>query len=84
MITDNEVSFLQSMVASLHRESGVDKLIILDKLRPLYCKDIYLTIKNISAITGIRSSKLRMLESNAIAKLMHPKNKRKLKDHTYK
>ena len=83
MITDDEIHFLQSMVASLYNESGVDKLVILDKLRLLYCKDTYFTIKNISAITGIRSNKLRMLESNAIAKLIHPKNKRKLKDHTY-
>jgi len=83
VITEDEVRFLQSMVASLHRESGVDKLVILDKLRPLYCKDVYLTIKNISAITGIRSSNLRMIEANALSKLTHPKNKQKLKEHNY-
>jgi len=83
MITDDEISFLQSMVASLHRESGVDKLVILDKLRPLYCKDVHLTIKNISAITGIRSSTIRLLEAKAFAKLTHPKNKRKLNEHKY-
>jgi len=83
MLTENEIRFLQSMVASLHSESGVDKLIILDRLHLLYCKDTYLTIKNISAITGIRSSVLRMLERNALSKLMHPQNKRKLKEQKY-
>ena len=68
MLTEDNIAFLEEMTTNLRNESGVDKLIILDKLRAHYFPDISFTSRDISLITHIPRDRLKFIEFNAIKK----------------
>ena len=78
MLAEDEIRFLQSAVTKIHNETKQDKLVILSILCSHYFNDIVLTIKTMSAITGIKVSVIRHIENIAMNKLSHPKIKEQL------
>ena len=72
MLTSENIAFLKEMTTNLAKESGKDKLVVLELLRQHYLHGQVLYLREISAITGIPKSKLRRIEQQALNKLMYP------------
>ena len=83
MLSEDNIAFLEEMTTNLHNESGVDKLIILDKLRAHYYPDISFTSRDITLITHISRDRLKFIEFNAIKKIQHPIRIRLLEEYQY-
>ena len=83
MLSEDNIAFLEEMTTSLHNESSVDKLIILDQLRAHYFPDISFTSRDISLITHIPRDRLKFIELNAIKKIQHPIRIHLLEEYQY-
>ena len=83
MLSESNIAFLKEMTINLHNESGVDKLIILDKLRAHYYPDIAFTSRDVSLITGISRARIKFIEFNAVKKIQHPIRIRLLEEYQY-
>ncbi len=72
MLTDNEIRFMHDMVMQLHKETGVDRYVIADKLRAVYHPNTAFNYREIAAICHVTRDKVRRIERLALEKLQDP------------
>ena len=72
MLTPNEIRFMHDMTMQLHKETGVDRYIIADKLRAVYHPNTAFSYREIAAICHVTRDKVRRIEQLALEKLQHP------------
>ena len=72
MLTLNEIQFMHDMVMQLHKETGIDRYTIADKLRTIYHPNVAFNYREIAAICHVTRDKVRRIEQLALEKLQHP------------
>ncbi len=72
MLTHDELTFMHDMTMALHKETGVDRYVIADKLRAVYHPNVQLSYREIAAICHVTRDKVRRIEQLALERIQHP------------